>query len=125
MKLFNYDTVTKFELPGVVSHQLIGESNAPDANYNFTDVTVQPDAIQPRHTHEASEQTWYCISGHGVLLLKDNTEKDFKAGDVARFEKGDVHGMHNRSDQPVRYVSVTNPRTDFSGNYDKVISGKK
>lgn len=124
MQFFNYDNVTKLELPGVVSHQLIGK-NAPDANYNLTDVTVQPGAIQPRHTHDASEQTWYCVSGHGVLLLKDDTEKDFHAGDIARFEIGDVHGMENRSNEPVRYISVTNPRTDFSGNYDKVIEGNK
>jgi len=34
-----------------------------------------------RSTHEASEQIWYAIKGSGKLLLADDKEKEFKAGD--------------------------------------------
>lgn len=125
MEFYSLNKVAKMELPGVVSHQLIGKNNVPEGNYNFTDVTVQPGAVQPRHSHEFSEQTWYCVSGTGVLLLKDDTERVFLPGDIARFEKGDIHGMVNRSEEPIRYITITCPRTDFSGNYDKIIEAEK
>lgn len=125
MQFFHLDTVVKYELPGVTSHQLISRHNAKDCDYTLTEVIVMPGATQPRHNHENSEQTWYCLSGTGVLLLADGEEREFNIGDVARFEKGDIHGLHNRADEPVRYISITNPRTDFSGNYDKIVDDKE
>lgn len=34
-----------------------------------------------------------------MLLLADNEEKLFDAGDVVRFGDGDIHGLHNDSDE--------------------------
>jgi len=121
MNFFTKDEVRQMTLPGVVSTQLINTVNCKDALMTLTDVIVQPDAIQPRHIHEFSEQTWYALEGCGVLLLADDIEKPFKAGDVARFEKNDVHGFRNNSDKPFRYISIACPPADFSKNYDKVL----
>lgn len=76
-------------------------------------------ATQPRHSHESSEQIWYAVKGRGVLLLADNEEKLFEAGDVVRFGDGDIHGLHNDSDEEFIYISVTSPPIDFGYAYQK------
>ncbi|MDD6060391.1 MAG: cupin domain-containing protein [Ruminococcus sp.] len=53
---------------------------------------------------------WYAVKGRGVLLLADNKEKLFEAGDVVRFGDGDIHGLHNDSDEEFIYISVTRHR---------------
>ena len=54
-----------------------------------TEVHLETGACQPRHTHETSEQIWYATQGCGKLLLAENKEKEFCAGDVVRFADKD------------------------------------
>ena len=103
--------------PGVASRQLLWPQNAPDARCTITEVHVAPHAVQPRHTHEASEQVWYALSGTGTLLLADGGERVLSAGDVVRFAPGDVHGLAAGEEDFV-YLSVTTPPVDFRGAYD-------
>ena len=103
--------------PGVVSRQLIWPRNAPDARSTVTEVHVEPHGVQPRHAHEASEQIWYALAGSGLLLLADDRERAFVAGDVCRIAPGEVHGLA-AGDQGFTYLSVTCPPTDFRGSYD-------
>ena len=76
-------------------------------------------ACQPRHTHPTSEQIWYATKGKGKLLLADDAEKEFKAGDVVRFEDNDVHGLLNDGDGEFVYVSVTTPLINLGYAYEK------
>lgn len=68
---------------------------------------LDPGASQPRHTHEASEQIWYALEGVGTLLLAGDEGRPFAAGDVVRFEDGDVHGLRNMGPDEFAYLSVT------------------
>lgn len=87
----------------------------------ITEVHLEPAAVQPRHAHDSSEQIWYAVKGEGVLLLADDEEKEFRAGDVARFADGDVHGLRNSSDSEFVYISVTSPPINFDYAYkDKI-----
>lgn len=108
--------------PGVVSRQLIWPKNAADARCTITEVHVEPHAVQPRHTHEASEQIWYARAGTGTLLLADGCEHAFVAGDVVRFAPGDVHGLR-AGDAGFTYLSVTTPPIDFAGAYAADLRG--
>lgn len=105
--------------PGVVSRQLINPENSASDRVTITEVHLELGAIQPRHTHEFSEQIWYALQGTGKLLLADDREKEFTVGDVVRFAENDVHGMKNDGDGEFVYLSVTAPPINFSYAYQE------
>lgn len=72
----------------------------------ITEVHLDVGASQPGHMHEASEQIWYAVQGRGILLLADNQEKEFEAGDVVRFADKDVHGLLNNGDTEYIYIYI-------------------
>ena len=102
---------------GVTSEQLLFPENSNSERVTITRVTVDPGGEQPRHTHASSEQVWIALSGKGFLLLDNNIEREFPAGDVVRFEDKDVHGLANKSDSPFVYMSVTSPPLNFRKAY--------
>ncbi len=103
--------------PGVVSRQLLNPSNSSSERITITEVHLKAGAIQPRHTHITSEQIWYAIKGTGKLLLENDTEKEFSAGDVVRFADNDVHGLLNDGETEFVYISVTAPPINFEYAY--------
>ena len=103
--------------PGVVSRQLLNPENSGSERVTITEVHLEPGASQPRHTHAFSEQLWYALKGTGRLLLADDQEKVFRAGDVVRFAENDVHGLINDGDGEFIYISVTAPPINFSYAY--------
>ncbi len=109
--------------PGVVSRQLLNPDNSESRRVTITEVHLEPGACQPRHTHAASEQIWYATKGCGKLLLADDAEKDFRAGDVVRFADEDIHGLRNDGDTEFVYVSVTAPPIHFGYAYQSEENG--
>lgn len=103
--------------PGVTSRQLLCPANSTSERITITEVHVSPGATQPRHTHASSEQVWYALVGASRLLLDHGEERAFSAGDIARFEDGDVHGLLNDSNSDFVYLSVTAPPIDFGYAY--------
>lgn len=119
MEFIKKDNIAELSNPGVVSRQLLNPENSESVRVTITEVHLESGATQPRHSHESSEQIWYAVKGRGVLLLADNEEKLFDAGDVVRFGDGDIHGIHNDSDEEFIYISVTSPPIDFGYAYQK------
>ena len=117
MEFISSSSIKTLSNPGVDSRQLLNPENSTSKRLTLTEVTVQPGASQPRHSHDASEQIWICTQGKGMLLLADDKEKEFNAGDVVRFEDKDIHGIRNDSDLPLTYISATCPPIDFSYAY--------
>jgi quercetin dioxygenase-like cupin family protein len=117
MEYIEKESVVAFSNPGVTSRQLICPANSHSERVTLTEVHLQPGASQPRHTHSASEQIWYALQGEGQLLLADAQERPFVAGDVVRFEDGDVHGLLNSGAVEFVYLSVTAPPIDFASAY--------
>lgn len=105
--------------PGVTSTQLLAPGNSTSTRVTLTHVVVAPGAIQKRHTHKTSEQIWIAVTGSGELLLENNTTRVIQAGDVVRFADGDVHGLHNTSQENFIYISVTSPPLDFGYAYQE------
>ncbi len=103
--------------PGIDSHQLLSPHNSNSEHITLTRVEVAPGITQPRHRHDSSEQIWIALSGTGQLLLTEGKTQAFKAGDVARFERGDTHGLLNDSADVFEYISVTSPPIDFGYAY--------
>ncbi len=118
MEFIEKNEIKELSNPGVVSRQLLNPENSQSERVTITEVHLKPGAIQPRHIHETSEQVWYAIKGRGKLLLADNSEKTFSAGDVVRFAYKDIHGLHNDSENEFIYISVTTPPINFSYAYN-------
>lgn len=117
MEYINSNCIIELSNPGVVSRQLLNSDNSNSENVTITEVHLKPNAEQPRHKHENSEQIWYCIKGQGTLLVSENKEQKFTVGDVVRFEKNDIHGLRNNSVNELVYISVTSPPINFSYAY--------
>ncbi|WP_294580369.1 cupin domain-containing protein [uncultured Ruminococcus sp.] len=117
MEFISSNDVVELSNPGVVSRQLLNPENSSSKRVTITEVHLEVGACQPRHTHEASEQIWYAIKGMGKLLLADDTEKEFVAGDIVRFADKDVHGLLNDGNEEFIYVSVTAPPINFGYAY--------
>lgn len=117
MEFIRSSDIKELANPGVVSRQLLNPDNSESTRVTITEVHLEPGAIQPRHTHDASEQIWYALKGNGKLLLADDETKDFSAGDVARFADKDVHGLLNDGGAEFVYLSVTAPPINFGYAY--------
>lgn len=117
MEFIRSSDINELANPGVVSRQLLNPENSESQRVTITEVHLEPGAIQPRHTHDASEQIWYALKGNGKLLLADDETKDFSAGDVVRFANNDVHGLLNDGNTEFVYLSVTAPPINFGYAY--------
>jgi quercetin dioxygenase-like cupin family protein len=104
---------------GVQSEQLLFPENSKTSRVTITRVTVEPGAANPRHFHASSEQIWVALAGSGILLLADNKTQPIEAGDVVRFEDGELHGFKNTGATKFIYVSVTSPPLNFRAAYAK------
>lgn len=119
MEFINSENIKELSNPGVVSRQLINPENSKSERVTITEVHLEVGASQPRHKHDTSEQIWYAVQGSGKLLLADDKEMIFKAGDVVRFAENDIHGLLNDGDTEFVYISVTSPPIDFGYAYEE------
>lgn len=117
MEFIKKESIAVLSNPGVCSRQLLNPENSSSKRVTITEVHLEAGACQPRHTHEFSEQIWYAVQGSGKLLLGDNEEKEFTAGDVVRFAENDVHGLKNDGGSEFVYISVTSPPINFGYAY--------
>lgn len=117
MEFIKKENIVELSNPGVVSRQLLNPENSASERVTITEVHLEPNAEQPRHTHEFSEQIWYAVKGSGKLLLADDKEMPFNVGDVVRFADKDVHGLKNNGESELVYISVTSPPINFGYAY--------
>ena len=103
--------------PGVTSTQILSPHNSQSSRVTITRVVVAPGAIQPRHSHSASEQIWYAQSGSGMLLLADGKTRAFCAGEVVRFAENEIHGFENTGVAAFEYIAITSPPINFDYAY--------
>jgi len=117
VEFIRQDDVKVFGNSGVTSHQLLFPENSHSTRLTITRVVLQPGAVNPRHTHATSEQVWVALSGSGRLLLANAATAPFTAGDIVRFEDGEVHGFENTGSSAFEYLSVTAPPLNFRAAY--------
>ena len=71
----------------------------------FAHVTVNPGCSVGDHPHDHETEFYYILSGEGVF--NDNgTEVVLRPGDIAATGYGEVHGIENRSDQPLEMIAL-------------------
>ncbi len=119
MEFIKSDEIKAMANTGVVSRQLLNPDNSASHRVTVTEVHLEIGACQPRHIHETSEQIWYALKGCGLLLLENGQKMPFSAGDVVRFEDGDIHGLENNGNGEFVYISITSPPIHFGYAYKK------
>lgn len=119
MEFISKENIIELSNPGVISRQLLSPNNSTSEKVTITEVHLEVGAVQQRHTHNTSEQIWYALKGTGKLLLKNNKEKEFVAGDVVRFAENEIHGLFNCGNEEFIYISITAPPMDFKYAYNK------
>lgn len=55
MEFISRESIKELSNPGVVSKQLLNPDNSSSERVTITEVHLEAGAIQPRHTHNASE----------------------------------------------------------------------
>ena len=123
MEFIKSENIKELSNPGVVSRQLINPENSKSERVTITEVHLEVGASRQRHKHDTSEQIWYAVKGKGKLLLADDEEMIFTAGDVVRFADNDIHGLFNDGDTEFVYISVTSPPIDFGYAYKMNCNG--
>jgi quercetin dioxygenase-like cupin family protein len=64
----------------------------------------------PAHRHPHGQDTWTVLSGRGEYYLdRDGTTKSIEAGDVVIAPMGAVHGVFNREEDPLIFISIVSP----------------
>lgn len=62
------------------------------------------------HCHPHGQDTWIILEGVGQYYLDDQgLQETITAGDVLVAYAGQVHGVLNNGDKPLRFISVVSP----------------
>lgn len=96
------------ELPGYTVKMLV-PPNHPRTKHLIEIVNVDPGFKKFHHWHENAETVMYVIEGEGEFFLDKNNSVPVKAGDITHALPGEIHGMRNTGNTPLRYLVVEGP----------------
>lgn len=83
-------------------------NSSPDANIVVW--YIKPGQSIAPHRHPYGQDTWTILSGEGDYVRDEaGTEIKVRAGDVVVAFTNQVHGLHNRSAEPLYFISVVSP----------------
>ena len=83
-------------------------STSPDAT--VVAWYVKPGQSIKPHRHPNGQDTWTILSGEGYYVINEKgTEAKVKAGDIVIAHTNEVHGLHNKSANPIYFISVVSP----------------
>lgn len=69
------------------------------------DDIIEPGASIGEHLHEADEEIYFVVEGHGTMIL-DGQRMPMGPGDVSLVVPGHTHGLINSDDSPMRLIVV-------------------
>ena len=71
----------------------------------FAENTVPPGASIGLHPHEGDVEAYYILQGTGRYYDND-VEFDIQAGDMARVDDHNLHGIRNTGDVPLVFIAL-------------------
>ncbi len=104
--LFDFHTMEQTVIPGFLGGQ--GELHAQmhaDERNRFLRGILPPGSTIGYHTHDASSEIIYILSGTGKVKIDDG-EEPLKAGDCHYCPKGHAHSLINDSDGDLEFFAV-------------------
>ena len=116
MYVSDVSTAPKREVDGLVSHILLEEGDAPGGELSITWVDVEPGGEQKPHSH-GPQQVYVITRGQGRMKVGDD-ERDVHEGQMVFIPPDTDHGIVNRGDQVLTYVSAATPAFPVTDLYD-------
>ena len=71
----------------------------------FARMMLKPGSTLGYHQHNGDFETYYIISGEGIVNDNGNKRK-IKAGDVVYTENGEFHGLENTGTDNLEYIAL-------------------
>jgi mannose-6-phosphate isomerase-like protein (cupin superfamily) len=112
----NRSEAPRRERDGLVSHILLHAGDFPETRLTVTWVDIDPGSGQRSHSH-APEQVYVVVRGRGKMKVGDE-ERLVTEGDLIYIPPDTLHGIENRSDEVLTYVSAATPTVDWEAFYD-------
>jgi len=107
MKILRKETAPRYERDRITSYLLVSERTCESRNLTTTLVEMQPHGVQRVHSHEP-EQMYYILEGEGIMTVGNET-KNVSAGDCIFLPAGVPHGLENKANTALRYLSAASP----------------
>ncbi len=110
MIIKNNENTPRGEYDGFVTHLLIGKSNVGAGELSIQMTEVEVGGAQFLHSHEP-EQCYYIIEGQGRMTVGEEIQ-DVEGGDAVYIPSNYRHGIENRGDCALKYLTANSPAFD-------------
>jgi mannose-6-phosphate isomerase-like protein (cupin superfamily) len=80
--------------------------NSPTKRLTMGYTTIYPTGSTTGHTHEDMEETYFVISGKGVMVVGED-EFEIEQGDALYVPPGEFHTTYQRGNMPLVVLWVT------------------
>ena len=108
------DDVEETQLPGRKLRWLVRPDTTGSEFCAVNMVRLNPNTtVTPAHSHEASEEIIYIISGSGEVLI-DGKVYPIRTGSVVLFPKKSIHRLRNSGKEEMKVICFFAPPTDIS-----------
>ncbi|HXG35594.1 MAG TPA: cupin domain-containing protein [Dehalococcoidia bacterium] len=94
------------ELPGYDVKFLVDD---PRGKHLIEIVQIAPGNRKYRHRHDNAETVIVFLEGEGEFYVDEHTAIPVKVGDIAHSLPGEIHGVGNPGNVPLRYLVVEGP----------------
>ena len=102
---------------GQSSYLLLKKGQFGSRNLVVTWVDCEPGGEQQMHVHQAEEQVYIVVRGHGLMKTGDETQ-DVSAGTLIFVPPGAAHAIRNTGDDTLTFVSAASPPMDVDALSD-------
>ncbi len=93
-------------------HSLMTEDELKGETTLIARVVLDPSSEIGYHRHTGEIETYYVMSGEGMFMDQDGTEKHIGPGEIGVIEEGQCHGIRNLSDEePLVILAVVVNKT--------------
>jgi mannose-6-phosphate isomerase-like protein (cupin superfamily) len=88
------------------TYYLIDKENSPSRRLTMGYTTIYPTGSTTGHAHEDMEETYFVISGKGVMVVGED-EFEIEQGDALYVPPGEYHTTYQRGNMPLVVLWVT------------------
>jgi mannose-6-phosphate isomerase-like protein (cupin superfamily) len=89
------------------TYRFLADGAATGGRYSLCEKTFWGDP-PPLHVHEAEEESFYVLDGHGSVSI-GGTEHPVAAGSFVLVPRGVPHTLHRTSQEPLRMLTLVSP----------------
>ena len=111
--VFAPDDVETIIAPWVVAKTMVSPELSGSERMSAVSLYFGPGEGHARHNHEDSEQIIFVISGHGEMMIEDETGTPIKtplaAGSTVTIPRGAYHSTFNTGWDPIRILAIYSP----------------